>query len=106
MSKQWDKFSAADWTVQECWRQITNNKPQTNAWLPASIVGPDDPPWEIVLEAVDLLVQFQWIEFENYSYSLSHSGPSSVNRIAFTGRALEEIKRQLEENPNSPLKFT
>ena len=105
MSKEWNKFNAADWVVQNCWEQITGPKPQTHAWLQASNISKDYPPWEIVLDAVDLIVLNRWIEFGGYGYSLSHPGPSSVNEISFTKVAQEDIERQLKESPDSPIRF-
>ena len=105
MSKKWNKSNAADWVVQNCWEQITGPKPQTHAWLQAGNISKDDPPWEIVLDAVDLIILYSWIEFERYGYSLSHEGPSSVNKISFTEAAEEDIERQLKESPDSPIRF-
>jgi len=105
MKDEWDKFNAADWVIQNCWEQITGPKPQTHAWLLASDIGADDPPWKTVLEAVELILLYEWIDFKNYGYSLSDPGASSVNRISLTEKALADIKQQLEDHPESAIKF-
>jgi len=100
MSKEWDLPAALDWVVGECWKQITNEKPQTEAFIFPEKLRPTDPPYSLILKAIEWLKMEKWIEFV-YASSLSDKEgiPRSINKISFTGEGMWSIERQLEENP-------
>jgi len=106
MDQELDQLTATNWVVQECWRQITGPKPQTKAWLRRDDERPDTISWEAVLEAVDLLYLYQWIEYAGKGVSLTPELYTSVNAISFTDKAEEEIRRQLLSVPESEIVFT
>ena len=99
-------IDAINWVVQECWREITEAQPRTRAWLQRDDQRPDTISWEDVLKAVDVLKEYRWIDYLSKGKSLTPDLYTSVNEIWFTTKAEADIRGQIEDNPDLPIRFT
>ena len=67
-------------------------------------LGESDPPFRLICEAVEYLLGKNWVA-AGYTRALGHEGPTGINNLRLTVKAIAAIQDQLEASPNTPIGF-
>jgi len=100
----WDARSARDWVVQKCWDDHKRYPLGIGLFIQSKDLGPQDPPFELICEAVEYLRGKGWVSVE-YNGVFRQKTPPFINKLKLTPQAIARIQDQLEQNPRSPIGF-
>lgn len=99
---EWNLPRTRNWVIQRCWEDHMQNPGGPGLLLQPENLQPDDPPYNLVCEAVEYLLGKGRItaKFEGM-----FGGKTIITGLRLTPQAIVNIQDQLEREPTRPIGF-
>jgi len=100
----WDLGNTRNWVVRRCWEEHKRHPGGIGLFLRPEDLQPEDPPFELICEAVEFLKGEKWVSAE-YGYVMGQQTPAFINKLKLTPQAIAMIQDRIERKPRFPIGF-
>lgn len=101
---EWNLANTRAWVLQKCWEDHKRNPGGIGLFLKPEALGPDNPPFKLICEAVEYL-RGKGLVTAEYGHEFGQQTPIFIDKLRLTPEGIACMQDQLERKPRGPIGF-